>query len=139
MGFLETGFPIFALILVWNIYLVGFGGIPESNYLDAQDLSVTIQGIDQSIDPATPYIAPTETPEGNIPFLSDAFDGAIKTGSLVSKVALGGAEALNRSGIPQPINMIVSFIFQAFMIGYLSLLFFAFVSAIRGGAGASGA
>lgn len=138
MGFLETGFPIFAIILLWNVYLVGFGGIPQSDYLDEQNLSVSVNDIDQSSTQPTPYISPTESPEPNIPFLSDAFDGAIKTANLVRQITFGGAEALDRSGIPQPINQIVSFIFQAFMFGYIALLLFTFVSAIRGGGAGAG-
>lgn len=139
MGFLETGFPFFSVIVVWSIFLLGFGGVSSSPYLQDQNFTGlesigTVQV--NLVNPTStnqPYIAPTTTPEENVPFLTQAFESVNQTQSLVSKVIFGGADAIQNSGIPSPLNWVLSLIIKIFMTGYIGLFLYTLVSGWKGG------
>lgn len=139
MGFLETGFGVFALIIIWNIFLVGFGGIPNSAFISDQNFSglervgqVNVNLVDPVI-PVIPYVTPTTNPEENKPFFPEAFGLVSQTQKLASKIIFGGADAIEQSAIPSPLNWVLSLIIKIFMTAYVGLFLYTLASGILGG------
>jgi len=144
MGFLENGFPLFTLIVVWNIFLLGFGGVVASPFLADANVSglETIGQVNLNlvnpITVPTAYIATTTTPEENVPFFEQAYATITTTANVVQKIIFGGSTAIAQSGIPSPLNWVLSTIISIFMTGYIGLFLYTLVSGWKGG-GVSGA
>lgn len=139
MGFLEQGFPIFSLIVIWNIFLLGFGGVTSSSLIQDQNFSglTTIGQVNVNlVNPSTspdPYIAPTTTPEENVPRFQDAASFVNDTWNIVSKVIFGGSDAIEQSQIPSPLDWMLGLILRVFMAGYIGLFAYTLVSGWKGG------
>lgn len=139
MGFLEQGFPLFSLIVIWNIFLLGFGGVTSSSLIQDQNFSglQTIGEVNVNlVNPGTtavPYIAPTTTPEENVPRFQDAGVFVTGTWNVVSKVIFGGADAIEQTGIPAPLDWVLGTIIRIFMAGYIGLFAYTLVSGWKGG------
>ena len=144
MGFLESGFGIFALIMVWNVFLLGFGGVTTAPYIVDQNLSglgevgtVSVNLVNPGTTPSA-YISPTTTPEENVPFFSQAFGFVSETANFVGKIIFAGADAIEQSAIPAPLNWVLSTIIRIIMGGYIGLFLYTLVTGWKGG-GVSGA
>jgi hypothetical protein len=127
MGFLETGFPIFSIIVIWNVLLLGFGGISDSQFLTTQlpaginhPTELDPNSVQTQTSTGTPYIAPTTVPEQNIPFFNQVFDAITASIGFLFKLLFGAAEAIEKSSIPSPINWILSTIIYFFVTGYIA-------------------
>lgn len=136
-SFQDTAFSLYLVFMLWNIMLLGFGGIHESAFLN----SLSINGVQAHGNPSSqvtttvgsPYIAPTTVPEENIPFISDVLGTVSKAFSLISSFFLGASEAILNSGIPYPISWILSTFVAIFTFIYTLIFGFKLASAIKGG------
>lgn len=124
-GFLEAGFGIFVLIVIFNIMLLGFGGIDSSSIIGLNEASACSSG--------DSYISPTSNPEQGTGGSTQAVCSLGYIIGIVSRILFTAGDMITQVGIPFPINFILSTVINVFMTGYLALLIYTGISAFFGG------
>lgn len=124
-GFLEAGFGLFVFVVLFNILLVGFGGLPHSSIFNLNEASSCSNG--------NSYISPTTTPEQGTGGLTQAVCSLNFILGILSRVLFSAGEMITQIGIPSPINLILGAILNIFMTAYTALLIYTGISAFTGG------
>lgn len=146
MGFRETGYFFLILIMFFNIGLTFFApGATTSSYIlqhGGTELDSTSQ-IDYGQIPTTgsggsTFVAssptttnPPTTTQANKP-TNDSFAYVY---SLINDLLFAGANAVEQSGIPYPLDWIFAFVIKAFVTCYAFIFGLEILTAVRGGGG----
>lgn len=139
--FLETGYFFFAFILIVNVQLIAFSPGFDSTLLDNyQGNGITSnQDVDLQTLGAT-NLAPNPLLTSDSTQKPNSADTAGKLEfpdiiSLINSLFFGFAEAIKKSGIPNPINWIFASIVKIFMSAYLLFTALNIKNLILGGGG----
>lgn len=140
-SFLETGYFFFAFLLVVNIQLLAFAPGFDSSLLDNYqgDGITTARGVDLSTLGAKdltpdPLLTSDSTQKPSSADTASKLEFPDLLG-LINSLFFGFAEAIEKSGIPNPINWIFSMVVKIFMSAYLFFTALNIKNLILGGGG----
>lgn len=145
MGLYDFGEYLFGTIVVINILLMAFGGLPQNDFLQSNDHLdsglttvgvVNVNGLDQNGSlSGTPYATPTQTgvEERSTLFLNLGFADLPKVFGLITMALFGFAIAITWMGLHPIITWVLVAPISVFMLFFGVFFIFRLIGSLRGG------